>query len=294
MYGDNDFTDSARLDKVIINARHLKFPHRHPNYFADVEPDRVHLWQGRPEAFKIGLRTYKNGARKRVSAFGRLWPCACRGENFSSTWVAYWTTLMSYLGSRFTVSPIFTFSSNVHVTRACLANQVVNSVPLPDYVLWIDDDNLLSIDHFNMLFEDLQKLPTADMAVGWAWVQPDMYDGHNARTSVGVFGKNGRPKARLTYDDLMSGEFDLKEIDYSGFPVVLMRGEMLEKVGSNPFVPILDPEADYGFHSEDVRFCIRARENGCRMVVDRQGACPAFENQGCGSRQCSGRHTGSA
>jgi hypothetical protein len=273
MYADNDFTDSARIDKVIVNARHLKFEHRHPNYFKEVEPDAVHLWQGRPEAFKIGLKVYKKRCAEKGLTIRPILAVCLPGETFSSTWVAYWTTLMSYLGARFTLSPIFTFSSNVHVTRACLANQIVNSTPLPDYVLWIDDDNLLGVDQFAMLFEDLERTPEADMVAGWAWVRADVYDGDQARTSVGMFDEN-RKGVRLSYQELMEGEFDVREIHYSGFPTVLMRGEMLEKVGENPFAPIIDAAAEYGFHSEDLSFCIHARERGCRMFVDRRVRVP--------------------
>lgn len=273
MYADNDFTDSAKLDKVIVNARHLQFLHRHPNYFADVEPDAVHLWQGRSEAWRIGIRVYKKRCAQKGLKIRPILAVCLPGETFSSTWVAYLITLMNFLQRKFTVSPILTFSSNVHVTRASLARNIVKSIPLPDYVLWLDDDNLLSAEHFSMLFESLENTPAADMMAGWAWVRPDVYDGDNARTSVGMFGPDGKG-IRLSYPELMEGKDDVREVHYSGFPTVLMRGEMLEKAGPNPFIPIVDPAFEWGFASEDVSFCIHAREQGCRIFVDRRVRVP--------------------
>lgn len=273
MYADNDFTDSARLDKVIINARHLKFPHRHPNYFADVEPDAIHLWQGRPEAWRTGIKVYK----KRCLSKGltiRPIICVCLpGEVFRSTVVAHILDLNARLSQRFTVSPIFCYSSNPHTTRGMMAQQIVGSIPLPDYVLWIDDDNTLTIEQFEILFQDLNEIPVADMVAAWAFVQPDVVDAPHARTSVGLFDENGIGK-RMSHSELMAGDADVQEIDYTGFPAVLMRGELLEKTGPNPFAPIVDSKFDHGFASEDLAFCIHARQNGARLFVDRRVRSP--------------------
>jgi hypothetical protein len=269
MYADNDFTDSARMDRVIVNARHLRFEHRHPNYFKEVEPDAVHLWQGRPEAFRIGANVYKKRCKAKGLKIKPIIVVCLPGETFHSTWVAYWTNLLTYLGAHFTVSPIFTFSSNVYSTRSCMTQQILNSFPTPDYVLWIDDDNLLSVEQFARLLNDLESTPGADMVSAWAYVQPEIYNQIDARTSVGMFDENGKG-TRMTVAELMAGDADVKEIHYSGFPTVLMRGEMLEKVGPNGFAPILDSRCEYGFAGEDLSFCIRAREQGCRMFVDRR------------------------
>ena len=275
MYCDNDFSDSARLiDKVVINARHLTFPHYHPSYFAGIEADPIHVRQGRPEAWRSGIKVYKFRCREKGLTIQPILAICLPGEKFSSTWVAYWTTLLTHLGGRFTVSPIFSYSSNVHVTRACLAHQIVNSIPLPDLVLWIDDDNLLSVDGFEKLCEALQAKPEADMVAGWSWVSPDVYDGTDARSSVGMFDENGIG-VRLSLPDLEAAEDDLIEVEYSGFPAVLMRGELLEKAGgAAAFLPVLDNKFDYGFASEDVSFCIHARAAGARIFVDRRVRVP--------------------
>ena len=268
MYADNDFTDSARLDKVIVNARHLRFEHRHPNYFQEVEPDEVHLWQGRPEAFRIGAKVYKKRCAAKGLTIQPIIVVCLPGETFHSTWVACWTNLLGHLAKYFTVSPNFTYSSNVYETRACLAEQILNSFPLPDYVLWIDDDNVLSPEQFNLLLQDLQQTPEADMVAAWAYVQPHICEG-DGRTSVGMFGEDGNG-IRLSHAELMDGEFDVREVDYSGFPSVLMRGEMLEKAGVDAFRAIIDPKYKYGMAGEDLSFSVHAREKGCRIFVDRR------------------------
>lgn len=65
MLADNEFTDVAFRDKVVINARRLCFPHIHPSYGLrpDDEFDRRHQ---SPEAFRIGREVY---ARRKALGF---------------------------------------------------------------------------------------------------------------------------------------------------------------------------------------------------------------------------------
>jgi hypothetical protein len=276
MYADNDFTDSAALAQVIINAKHLKFPHYHPAFFPAVEADAIHLKQGRPEAYKLGFKVYKERCKaKGLSIRPKLAVCL-PGETFSSVWMAHWTTLCNALSQQFDLSPLFGFSSNVHVTRACFADQCLRSIPRPDYVLWLDDDNTLTVAQFNLLFEDLARMPEADMVVGWCWIAADVYNGSKAITSVGHLDEKGRLK-QLPYTEMMQAPYDVQEISHSGFPCVLMRGEMLEKAGYNPFLPVISPTHAYGFASEDVSFCIHAKERGCRLFVDRRVKVPHYK-----------------
>ncbi len=68
MYGDNDFTEHAILDRVLKPARHLTFPHLH--YLYGLSPnDAVYRWQQRPEAFAIGQQVFE---RRRASRFGAV------------------------------------------------------------------------------------------------------------------------------------------------------------------------------------------------------------------------------
>jgi hypothetical protein len=268
MYADNDFTLAAIHDRVIIPAKHLKFPHHHPSYSKEFKTDDIHRRQHRAEAWQVGTDVYKRRLAERGIKPKPIMVVCLPGEHFSSTWVAYWTSLCTSLAANFTVSPLFAFSSNVHVTRACMWNQILGSVPLPDYVLWIDDDNLVTPPDLKRLFDDLEEHPEADMVAGWSWCVPDVYDGPEAIVSCGRVDNRA-----MKYTDLMAGA-ELKEVGYTGFPAVLHRGSMLHKAGLNPFLPVIDPNHVYGFLSEDKSFCFHARENGCRLFVDRRVKVP--------------------
>src|ERR1035437_6319248 len=76
MYADNDFCESARQDGIVIDARHLMFPHRHPMFDASGVGGWSEDWQGRddvalraqnrPESYAIGKEIY---ARRKASGF---------------------------------------------------------------------------------------------------------------------------------------------------------------------------------------------------------------------------------
>jgi hypothetical protein len=65
MRADNDFTACAKLDGVIVEARDLKFEHRHPTY-KTAEWDETYRWQHRDEAFELGNRVF---ARRKAEGF---------------------------------------------------------------------------------------------------------------------------------------------------------------------------------------------------------------------------------
>jgi hypothetical protein len=65
MIADNDFTEHAQQDGVIVNARHLLFPHLHYTYGLSKE-DETYRWQQRPEAYAIGEEIIR---RRRLANF---------------------------------------------------------------------------------------------------------------------------------------------------------------------------------------------------------------------------------
>ena len=78
------------------------------------------------------------------------------GESFSSAWVSNWTNLfMSLLASGYDPAPLFGYSSSVFVTRASLAFEMMHSAAPIDYILWIDDDNIVTPEMFQRLKQDL-------------------------------------------------------------------------------------------------------------------------------------------
>lgn len=282
MYGDTDFTRCARRDKVVIDATCLTFVHRHPVY-GTAQWDDTYRHQQRPEAYAVGREIYDRRAREYGFAprmFGEVSSPEDRpklvvclpGADFSAAWVAAWTTLFAELMKAFNVAPLFCYNSNVHVTRASLAEAITKGPYTPDFVLWIDDDNILSVRNAFTLLENLRLNPKIDGVTGWCWSAADGYE-VTAITSVGAFLPDGRLHT-FTAQELAEGDNDLKEIGWTGFPAFAMRGTALVKAGMNPFAPIISDKAAWGFFSEDTSFCINARTNGCKFYVDRRVKVP--------------------
>ena len=191
------------------------------------------------------------------------------GESFSSAWVSNWTNLfMSLLASGYDPAPLFGYSSSVFVTRASLAFEMMHSAAPIDYILWIDDDNIVTPEMFQRLKRDLEEHPEADMVAGWSWVEP------NAMTGTPAIISCGRLKPNYTVEPFDFGEIKraavadtLLEAQYTGFPCVLMRYGLLAKAGPNPFAAILGDELRWGMTGEDLAFCVHARERGGALIL---------------------------
>lgn len=304
MYSDNDLTEKARADGVVVAAREIVIEHRHPA-FDKASMDSVYSAENRPAAYELGSVVLK--ARElagfpdmpdfvppasdvfslacspgRALVAGQRWqavnvdmepvPAAPRvlavcapGESVSSAWLANWTPLLAEMMQRFSVATLFSYSSNVYATRSMMLDGLRTLDPPADLVLWIDDDNLLSPASFVKLLFTLETCPDIDAVAAWCWVQPDTYTSGEIKVSCGRFGPDGEC-IPLEPAELAGG--GLKPIDYTGFPAVLMRGSMLSRVGETPFAPVLNALHKWGFMGEDSSFFLRAGAAGCRLVVD--------------------------
>lgn len=69
MYADDDFTEHARQDGVVIDARHITIEHRHPSVCKDVQHDPVYEWENRAESYAAGEALLK---RRRVQRFANV------------------------------------------------------------------------------------------------------------------------------------------------------------------------------------------------------------------------------
>lgn len=265
MYADNDLCEAAIKDDQLADARHLMFPHKHPLFDESIQNDIAYQEQNSPRAYEIGARVFMD---RQSSGFGqqrRKTIVICLpGEKFSSAWVAHLMGVMSWMQSNFNVIPILSYSSNVHVTRACLAVSALKNENA-DYVLWIDDDNLIMIENVSNLIADLECIPAIDIVAGWCHLQTDAYEGPSVRASVGMFDDNG-DNVSMEIDALKNAQ-ELIRIDWTGFPIVLMRREALAKV-DKPFAPLMNDKSFYGFDSEDIAFCKRAKAIGLNIAVD--------------------------
>ena len=287
MYADNDLCEMAEVDGVIVEAQHLTFPHKHW-INKQREADAVDQAQNRAEAYKLGesiltqrrLNRFGKGPNRRIvtempslaqkPARREIMGVALPGQTFCGSWVVAWTELYGHLRDRFAVEMQLVYASNVHATRWHLYNGFRDMRVRPDWLLWIDDDNLVTPNDVEQLLADLRANPDADMAAGWTWCGADVHE-IKAHTSIGTLGNT---PAQIPYAELMAGPDDLKEIGFTGFPVVLMRGGIFDKVGPESFAPIMGSQYARGFASEDIAFCIRAQAAGVKILVDRRVKVP--------------------
>jgi len=272
MYSDEEFTEIARHDRVVIAARQLFMEHRHPQFHKG-QMDEVYERQNAPEHYRTG----KAILMRRLGEFGiavrgqealkkfNLVVCL-PGETFHWMWVSTLLQLFDELRSQWNIFPVWGYNTNVYGSRAAMLEACKTGPVTPDLVLWLDDDNLLSIPQFNCLVEDLNLHPEADGVAGWSWCQRDL-QGLVWQPSCGMIDEG--QKRCFTVEELSSGPH-LKEVAFTGFPAFLMRYQALIKAGPKPFRPVLTDEHTLGFMGEDTSFCQRSRENGCRWFVDRR------------------------
>ncbi len=278
MFADNYFSHQAHKDGVVINGRHLGFRHNHPTNGRS-EMDEVYALQNRQEAYTKGRATFAR------LAFGtRVVAHLLPGESFRYEVAGSHAQLQQFLteDNRFMAVQLRAHCTNVYVTRILLAQQALDLPMFPDLVAWQDDDNPFYPHHFQMLVADLDADPTIDIVVGCCWCDND-----------GELGPDGKPKPwmisagrqrpnldclRFTQEDLQrlaeTGQHLITSDDlapdafWSGFPVVLMRGSALRKLGWEAFKPMLIPEVKYGFTSEDTSFFINAHRAGLKCALD--------------------------
>jgi len=187
------------------------------------------------------------------------------GEWFCSVWLNHFSVMLTGLLAKYVVQASYAYSSNVYCTRHDLARSVIETSKehRPEYVLWLDDDNLVTPAQVEQLLNDLREHPEIDMVVGWSVIQPDVVE-MPGECSCGD-QRNGL-NHRFSTQEVM--EFPgLREVTHSGFPLVVMRYDMLEKLGPKAFNPLLD-SSPRGFMGEDFAFCTRARQNGFKIFCD--------------------------
>ena len=297
MFADNDLSEHAQHDGCFIEASGLpEFPHRHDwfnqggGYHEWVQvADSAYQRQNRPEAYATGARVL---AERRASGFGSKLAAVPNptvpntgkniavcipGEWYHASWIAENAlALMCHLLARFrNVWPVMPQMSNVHMARHACFEYIKSCPQKVDYVLWIDDDNLVSPQAFETLLNDLECLPDLAGVVGWCWIHPD------ARISCGPFNERGTCES-FDYEKMMADPADLIPLypqpgdkgGWSGFPLVLHRGSVIEDIGPFPFRAILNDEWRTGMTGEDVAFFMNANEAGLKFALDKRVKIP--------------------
>lgn len=304
MFADNDFCESAREAGIVIDARHLMFPHRHwiNGYRWEDEQDQA---QNRIEAFDLGKRLLerrrnwhfrndqgvntfavatpqagKESADCSQSKEGAIQPvdsgrvdkvdrppvlAICTpGEVFREEFVGMLRRLDFFLQREFVVQPVMGHATEPWRIRQEMADGILSPEwqPRADFVLWIDDDNLVTVEQFQMLYRALIDLK-ADVVAGWCWIQYGEKEPYKFVPSFGYFNEQ---RNAIRYADAPT-QTEIVQADFTGFPCVLMRREALERAGAWAFRPIMDEGAISGMIGEDVSFCRRLKDAGVHLHV---------------------------
>lgn len=276
MYADNDLCAHAKLDQCLFGLNTAwVFPHRHP-FFSNTAMDAVYEAQNRQEAYALGAEIY---ARRQSAKFAAIEPVVLAapvrkhlavclpGREWPLEFMSMWTDLVMRMVATvpLNLTPIFGSASDVSVVRAMLAQRVLRDLQLPaDFVLWIDSDNILPFPYLLEMLRTLDTRPEISAVAAWCWLL------HPAGGISCGHLDDKRHIVPLNYHAMMAAPDDLQEIEYTGFPAILMRREVIEQAGPNPFCPIVDEGFSFGKSGEDYAFCARARANGARFFVDRR------------------------
>lgn len=283
MYADNYYAWENRRDEAagrlkVIERLNIHFKHNR------VEADEVYEQQNRRDAYRHGLRTFR-----RLTQGTRLIALCLPGETFSFRYMFAMFATRDYLqAANFIVEDYGAHTTNVYSTRIELADAVIQRGMSPEFVLWVDDDNVISPENASMLIADLDAHPELDWVAGCCWCDTGDYENHPFVLSFGrqgpklecnLFGVEdwckfqAAKKLSVTSDDVAPDAL------WSGMPVVLMRGSMLERLGWEAFKPML---GDYhrGFTSEDTTFFYRAHQAGIKGAVDLRVMVPHLKLRG--------------
>jgi len=188
------------------------------------------------------------------------------GETFQGPIVSAILRLYGYLLSRgYYVIMHQAWTSSPYVTREAIRLSVLEMSIKPHYVLWTDDDNPVTPEIFERLLKDLEAGDEISMVAGWTWV--DMYNG-NFAVSAGIFSED-KTDIHVIPPKQINSETKLIEVEWTGFPVVLMKHDALVSAGDKPFAGIPAPNSRWGMTGEDTAFCtnLKARSS-CRIFVD--------------------------
>ena len=287
MFADNDFCEAARQDGVVIDARHLMFPHRHPMFDEKarggwsedwMRADVALLAQNRPQAYELGEKVF---ARRKASGFPpmqrpvekRILALCLPGEHFEGPWVDGILDLYAHLflnHPEFELVKVRQYTSNPYVTREDMRRAMAGMPRKPDLCLWLDDDNVLSVEHFEQLLKGLEAHSEVDGVSAWCWIHSPYKTGF--APSVGFWAPD-----HLHWEP-MPAEFahrqGLEPFECGGLPCILMRYSAMEKAGDSAFLPVLDSRLQHGMLGEDFCFFRAAEKGGASFLVDPQVRIP--------------------
>ena len=295
MFADDEACEKIRRLGTVIETG-LRFEHRHPTN-GKSEFDEVYERENRNAAYFTGLEVLKKraalgfpyvelpGFKKPANLPAkpaRLIALNLPGETFRFEWLKGLFELVARLWSMgFDVPLNFGYTTSPYHTRINLTNDVLNAAKAgirPEYVLWIDDDNLLKPQDAARLISFLDSHPEADAVSGWCWIRQKERWG----ISCGMFSDDTQVHMRLFELPELMETGAPRVMEVGGFPCILMRYEVLERLGPGAFQPVTKADLrqllgdlprtseviDAWFSGEDISFFLHARKAGLKIFVD--------------------------
>lgn len=287
MWADNDFFAAAYQDGVVIDARRLLFPHKHPMYqqdwagtLNDTRWDEAYKAQNRSEAAILGKRIFE---RRKASGFSPMQlPLAKRtialclpGEHFEGPYLDAILDLQAHILlhlPEFDVVKVRAYTTNPFITREDIRRALDKMDPKPELCLWIDDDNPVSVEHFDQLLAGLESHPEIDGVSAWCWIHRE--------NKTGFMVSCGHWSPDHLHWDPFPPQFahlrGLQPFETGGLPCILMRYSALVKAQagalalgkSGAFLPIIDSRLEHGMSGEDLAFFLHAEKGGASFMVD--------------------------
>lgn len=199
------------------------------------------------------------------------------GKSYSSDFFLSWTELLVYCITH-GIRPLLSskYSCNVYYSRnMCLGGNVLlgeNQKPFNngkikyDFIVWIDPDVIFTVQQFAALLEHVKKHSIVSGVYR-------MTDGNYAAVEnwdIKYFKKNGHFEF-LTEKDIQDYQTTgkLVPVSYSGMGFMAVQRGVFESLKYPWFKPI---EKRIGnavdFTMEDVSFCLRAKQEGYKILID--------------------------
>ena len=292
MFADDEACEKIRRFGTVIETG-LKFEHRHPTN-GKAAMDSVYQLENQPENYRNGVQVFQKrmalgfpyvelpGFKKPANLPVRpLRQIALNlpGESFRFEWLKGLLELVARLWSMgFDVHLNFGYTTSPYHTRINLTNDVLNAGQKPEYVLWIDDDNLVKPEDAARLISFLDSHPQADVISGWCWIRQKERWG----ISCGMFSPDTQVHMKLFELPELMVTGGPRAMEVGGFPCILMRYAVLQFLGAGAFQPATKADlpallgdlprtsepTDEWFSGEDISFFLHARKAGMKCFVD--------------------------
>lgn len=195
------------------------------------------------------------------------------GKQFSDKFLSCWSNLLSScIKHGIDVVMSQKFNSNVYYVRAqCLGADVLrgrsqkpfNGQIEYDYIMWIDSDIVFQ----PMQFEQLIRRDL-DIVGGMYLMESGTHFAAVKEWDVNHFRRHGSFQFLSKAD--IQGQTDPIEVAYTGFGFLLIKKGIFERISYPWFEPQMTDMGNgiFDFASEDVSFCIKARNAGFKIYVD--------------------------